>query len=350
MKKLIVFIMAILCINMVSAVQLPGFGIDLDIEIEEFEPNIWLCDYGIIQDDVNPDITRINNYAFQGERIDLFVLTHDRNGDRDIGDVVMIVGRTDGIGRDIEAECQEVDGPARIPDKCNARVGEEILTEFNENSMDYYECVLTVETPASMYGEYFSTVEVVSIDGEAHLDEAVFWFFNPELRFSVGGNGQLFDSLMPGETSYSNPIMITNNAHSDSGVMLNLFMTGTDIYDIESSGSRCPTDNYISLDNIRYYATNGAYSTMDDLETDLINNDRNKDEEGYISIEYEDASNDLHNNAEIMQVLWDRTNNLYLANLLAPGAEMVLTLKLNVPEPCTGSFNRGGTIIWAETV
>jgi len=359
-KKLIIFVMAILCINMVSAVQLPGFGIDLEInpvniniEPTKFVPDIWMCDHGVVIDDIHAPETRLGNYAFEGDMIRVLVFAFDKNKVEEIGDVMMTIGTAQGAGNDIEVQCSEVkivnDGED-LTDYCYAEVGEEQLEYFDEDTMDFYECIFAVERPNIMYGEYWSNVEVFSVDGKANLPENIYWFFNPIVALSIGGDGTLFDIVIPGATSYSSTLLIGNDADEGSGVMLNLFMTGTSIYDLNVAGSMCPTHNYISLDNIRYYATNEEYSTLDDLETDFVNHNRNKDVEGYVNIERALDFNNLHNNAEIIQADWMREHNLYQGNLISTGQEMALTLRIEVPDPCKGSFTEGGPMIWAETV
>jgi hypothetical protein len=134
--------------------------------------------------------------------------------------------------------------------------------------------------------------------------------------------------------------------------MLDMFISGTDFYDSSSSGAMCPTTNQLSLSNFRYFATNGAYSTFGD---DQVNSDgsiiRNRDSEGYVNIDYGVGFNDpyaFYNNSEIIQ---DQPVGPYwTANLLTPGAEMAITFKLNLPEPCNGDFDTGSIYFWGEAI
>ena len=67
---------------------------------------------------------------------------------------------------DIQAECVRLPGgPECIPCACNARIQEEELHEFDPQTMAYYECTFTVETPESMEGEYWVTLEVEDAGG-----------------------------------------------------------------------------------------------------------------------------------------------------------------------------------------
>jgi len=354
-----------------------GSGVGVDITTEDFAPLVWMCDNRVVYDDNtepgrlfqdqgSPDcntysgdqdgendcelLERINNYAFEGEQISWLVLVMDKNKiDQNI-DVYATIGDVQGEGNDIEVNCLRVDGPSEILDSCNARILEEQL-EWNPDSMAYFECLFTVETPESMYGEYWITVEAQDGDGlMGTMDENEYWFLNPEIALSVDGD-LVFEDVRPGVQAYSDTILVGNEADDGSGVMLDMFISGTDFYDSSSSGARCPTTNQLALKNFRYYATNGAYNSAQDLENDVVDGDRNVDAEGYLNIEYGVGFNDpspFYDNAEILQA--QKVGPYYTANLLAPGAEMALTFKLSLPEPCNGDFDTGSLYFWGEAI
>jgi len=47
--------------------------------------------------------------------------------------------------------------------------------------MAYYTCVLTVETPASMHGQFWIAPVVEDLEGQfGIMDEEEFWFFNQQ--------------------------------------------------------------------------------------------------------------------------------------------------------------------------
>jgi hypothetical protein len=217
--------------------------------------------------------------------------------------------------------------------------------------MDFFECTLTVETPESMYGEYWVTVEAQDGTGLlGTMDENEFWFFNPVIALSIEGD-LTFDEVRPGTDAYSDTLLVGNDADDGSGVMLDMFISGTDFYDSSSSGARCPTTNQLALSNFRYFATNGAYSTANDLQEDAVDGDRNRDIEGYVNIDYGIGWNNpdpFYVNTEILQQA--KVGPYYTANLLAPGAEMALTFKLSLPEPCNGDFDTGSIFFWGEAV
>src|SRR3989344_5248807 len=131
-----------------------GSGLIPDISTEDFAPLVWMCDHRVMLDDatepgrISPDgtrlVERINNYAFEGEQLRWEILVMDKNGIEKIKDVYGTVGSSQEPGNDIEVNCQRTDGPRQIPESCNARILEEQLTVFDDDTMGYYECTLTV--------------------------------------------------------------------------------------------------------------------------------------------------------------------------------------------------------------
>ena len=135
-----------------------------------------------------------------------------------------------------------------------------------------------------------------------------------------------------------------------------MFISGTDFYDSSSSGARCPTTNQLGLWAFRYFATNGAYSSTADAGNDVAagRGDRNNDGEGYTNIGYGTGFNNpyaFYDGFEILQA-GGPFNGLggYAANVLTPGAEMALTFKLSLPEPCNGDFDTGSIFFWGEAI
>jgi len=396
MKKLLsLVVMAMLVVSVMPVVLGVdvGTGIGIVIEPEEFPPHIWMCnDRAVLDDTVEPGREtfagdylkeRAHNYAFEGEQIQWTVLVMDKNKIEEIDDVVGTIGDVQGEGNDIEVECVRVSGPSKIPAECNARILEEDLTgdTVNPNTQAFYECTFTVETPDSMYGEYWITVEAIGDDGQsATIDENEFWFLNPVIALSVDGTLE-FESVRPGSLAYSSSLLVGNDADEGSGVLLDMFISGTDFYDSSSSDARCPVSNRLKLgnefvssanngeaktpgdhkcnidlgasesgDHICYYATQGAYSTSQDPRSDA---------EGYVPIVYGDQfTNDFQNDAEIIAP----TNapgtgklsiggvDYYAGNVLSPGSEIALTFKLGLPEPCVGNFDTGDIFFWGEAI
>jgi len=367
MKKLIsLMVMALLVGQVVMAVSV-GSGVTPEIETEDFAPLVWMCDNRVVYDDATEPgrisgdgdelVERINNYAFEGEQIQWDVLVMDKNGVEKMEDVFATIGDVQGEGNDIEVNCQEIspyfhkdaaevcfDGKCApsIPKSCNARILEEKITTFDADTMQYYECTLTIETPESMYGEYWITVEATDLDGlSGVMAENEYWFLNPVIALSIDGD-LLFEEVRPGTSTYSETMLVGNDADEGSGVLLDMFISGTDFYDSSSSGAMCPTTNQLELENFRYYATNGAYSTIDDGRSDA---------EGYNPIEYGigfNNPNPFYYRNEIIQT--QMQGPYYAANILAPGSEMSVTFRLNLPEPCNGDFDTGSIYFWGEAI
>ena len=362
MKKIIAILCAVLLLLPSAFAMSTGFGVTPVIGTEDFAPLVWACDSRVVMDDATEPgrfsddgeemLERINNYAFEGEQIEWNVLVMDKNGINKVRDVYATIGATQGEGNDIEVNCVEDLTNTAIDSSCNARILEESLTSFDSTIMRNYVCTFTVETDDSMQGEYWVTVEAEDLDGLfGTMDENEYWFLNPVIALGVDGTLS-FDKVRPGTSSYSDTILVENDAEIGSGVMMDMFISGTDFYDSSSSGAMCPTTNQLGLDSFRYFATNGAYSTRDDAETDSDGTIvRDIDAEGYVNIDYGIGFNNptpFYNDMEIIQA---QANGPYwVANLLAPGAEMSITFRLDLPEPCNGDFDTGAIYFWGEAI
>lgn len=393
MKKILGILATVLMLIPAALAVDIGTGVSIDIMTEDFEPLIWMCDDRVVIDDRvetgrtegntiydkddnekgNELIERHNNYAFTGEKLEYVVLVMDKNGINKIEDVFMTIGPLQGVGNDIEANCVELLGynENKVASSCNARILEEKV-EWDNQLMRYYECTFTVEP--DMYEEYFITAEVCDLDGLCSIvDENEYWFLNPVIALAIDGDIS-FGTVRPGTTAYSDTILVGNDADLGSGVTLDMFISGTDFYDSNPSGAQCPTTNQLALHGegpnsafttsgegsgpkvsddtgIRYFVTNGAYNSAQDQtkdDSDLLR-DRFVDQEGYLNIQYADSfSTLLYDEAEILQA--NAMGVYWGANFLTPGAEMALTFKLVLPEPCNGDFDSGSIFFWGEAV
>jgi len=355
MKKLYsLLVMALLVLSIIPVVFATGVGIGVgvDINTEDYAPNVWMCgDRVLVDDPIQPGLNganlaeRINNYAFEGESIAWNVLVMDKNGINKVEDVFATIGDVQGAGNDIEVNCVESTpySDGLVNASCNARILEESLTGnpidiTGQDVLRYYTCTLTVETQSSMYGEYWITVEAVDLDGlSGTMAENEYWFLNPIITLEVAGD-LVFNNVRPGTDSYSSTLLVGNDADDGSGVILDMFISGTDFYDSSSSGAMCPTGNVLDLSAFKYFATNGAYSTF----TNFV-----KDAEGYAPIK------DGSRIDQAYEIIGDDKfgagayNN---GNTLTPGAEMALTFKLTLPEPCNGDFDSGTIYFWGEAI
>ena len=333
-----------------------GVGVGIEIVTEDYVPNIWACDSRLVSDDntepgrdgvAGAELTeRENNYAFEGEQIKYQVSVKDKNGIQKISDVFGTLGDVQGAGNDIEVNCVE-NLRTDLDTSCNARIDEEVLTDFDPLTMRYYDCTFTVETADSHYGEYWYTVEVEDLDGLSNtVDENEYWYLNPTIALSIDGD-LTFDDVRPGTSSYSQTLLVGNDADDGSGVLLDMFISGTDFYDSASSGAACPTTNQLGLENFRYHATNGAYSSADDLATHAS---RTLDLENYVSIGYATGFNNPNPFYDRFEILQTAMTGYSAGNVLTPGSELAITFKLNLPEPCNGDFDTGSLNFWGEAI
>src|SRR3989338_3286170 len=358
MKKLFTILVAIfMAISMmpVKATEI-GTGVGINVNTEDFVPLIWMCDHRIVTDDFNEPgrvseggeklVERIQNYAFEGEQIHWKVLVMDKSGIEKIGDVSVNIGPTQGPGNDIEANCKIshiIQNEERIDSSCNARILEEQLKHLPDHTAAYYDCTFTVETAESMYGEYWVSTEVTDLNGnQAALDEQEFWFFNPVIGLTVNGDID-FGTLRPGTVGYSKTLTVGNDADFGSGVLLDMFISGTNFYDPSSSGAKCPDSNVLELKNFRYYATSGAYSTK---------GNPGADSEGYRKVPYEVTGTGGAVNNGRQDIIHNGLlpGGYSAGNVLSPGAELAMTFKLALPEPCNGDFSSGQIMFWGEAV
>ena len=326
-------------------------SIDPDISTEDFAPLVWMCDSRAVCDDpvepgTNPKdclIEREQNYAFTGEQISWTVLVMDKNGINKVEDVYGTVSyaQSEGDTDNIEVNCVPTT-ESKILNSCNARIDEEAITEFNPLVMKYYECTLTIEP--TMYEEAWITVEATDLDGlYGTMDENEYWFLNPEIALTIDGD-LAFEDVRPGTSSYSDTLLVGNDADSGSGVRLEMYIAGTDFYDSSSSGAMCPTTNQLSLDNFRYFATNGYYSTMNVGGIGPFS----ADAEGYMGIPHGERITDAK---EIIGTeIYSPSIYNNIGNVLTPNSEMALTFRLDLPEPCNGDFDTGSIYFWGEAI
>lgn len=333
-----------------------GSNINIVVETENFVPRIWLHQDGCSLWHNNADgggelVERIENYAFEGEQIHCEVLVLDKNGIEKVKDTYLglaSVPNADPIDFEIEANCAESCGGD--PTVFNARIDEEIITQYDCDIMRKYDCVFTVESQNSMWGEYYLSAVVEDLDGEmANIDENTYWFLNPMVSLTITGSVN-FGIVRPGTNSYSSTLLIENSAEAGSGVLLSMSISGSDFYDPSSSGAKCPVSNVLNLENFAYYASNGAYHTSPgSYRANLIGQQGN--DEGYFWIPYEVSDPDARE--QIIEGVGEINlgGRTYQAgNVLSPGAEIALNFRLHLPEPCNGDFSDGAIYFWGEAI
>ena len=367
MKKLLSIVLAL--VLMLQTVFAVGVGLNTGIVItpEQFAPRVFLLpDSRIVLDDPTEPgpITgpgyelyeRINNYAFEGEAIVWDILVWDKNGvPEKIEDVYVKLAPYHGGNIEsawasenfIEVNCN-YDGQVgeydhRFPEGTWYE-GEEVV-EPNSETMAWYTCHLTVETAASMQGEYLVGAVAVDLDGlVGQFFEQELWFFNPEIALGFDGTIN-FGTVRPGGVYKSSTVAITNNAEDGSGVLLDMYLAGTDFYDPSHSGTMCPTSNVLLLSNFKYYASQGAYNTCS--HPDRV------DAECYVAINHymDGAGAPAFNNFDQIIKGTIPLGPYWAGNLLSPGADLSLNFKLNLPEPCNGGpFTKGKFMFFGEAI
>jgi len=338
-----------------------GTGVGVGFGTEAFAPKVFVAaESRVVTDDNVPtgrnvpgenlgnstatlSTTRTNNYAFEGEKVTWNVLAFDRNGIETTNSPVITLGTTQGTGNTVEALClrdavQLASGTALT--NFGARDLNSNLT-FDSGTMRTYTCTLSVESPASMSDEFWVAAEVSDTSGLSNtFTPNEFWFFNPVIALDI--NGALdFGVVRPGTDSYSTTLTVGNDASPGSGVLLEMFISGTDFHDPVSSAAKCPVTNELGLDNFRYLATSGGRSSR------FVN--PTLDTEGYDAIPrgiriteaQEVIGGDAYaGDADVREA----------GNVLAPGAEQSVTLKLSLPNPCVGDFTDGQIYFWGLAV
>lgn len=333
MKKLTTLVMAFLVLAVTPAVLAVnvGTGITPDINTEDFAPRVWLCDRSVADDLVEPQLycaPRLNNYAFEGESITWEVLVMDKNGKEKIADVFATIGDAQGEGNDIEVNCIRTGRTVSPNHDCEASILEEEV-QWNGDLMAVYECTLTVETSESMYGEYWTTVEAEDMDGlTGTMANNEYWYLNPVIALSIDGD-LTFDEVRPGSRATSSTLLVGNDADDGSGVLLDMYISGTDFYDSSSSGAMCPTSNVLNLGAFTYDVVNGQFFADD------------------MGITYGDT---IAQAARIMDGAPFGVPTANPTNFLTPGAELAVTFQLDLPEPCNGDFDTGSIYFWGEAI
>lgn len=255
------------------------------------------------------EIIREGNYIFENEKILADIFVRNPSEVNNINQVVVTIGVTQEIGNDIEGQCIE-----NRKEKSN--LNKDI--RFNPLTDRWYKCEFTAETPDSMYGEYFITVEAITMDNSAIAENMnLYYFVNPVIAVSVDGD-VIFENVEGGKSYLSGTILIGNDVDEGSGVPLDLYISGTNFYDPDSSTAKCPSTNQLSLNQITYKANYGGIETS------------------FESIPYNDNFN-----LEIVKPIIKGIK-------VTPGGEVSVVFKLDVPEICVGNFNTGDIFFWGK--
>jgi hypothetical protein len=384
LSLLVTALLVIASVPLVTGVSV-GTGVGIDLETEDAAPWIWMNTGTRVVNDGGTRPGRVlaaanlterrQNYAFEGEEVDWDVLVWDANGHDSITDVFMTVGDTQGTGNDVEAQCRltTVLTPGTSISVFNVRRGHQTLAAVPAGETGQwatYDCTLTVESPASMQGSFFANAEVTDVDGLSNIaDENEYWFFNPVVALSIDGALD-FGSVVPGQLSYSDTLLLGNDAEDGSGVMLDMFVSGTNFYDPASSSAKCPTTNELGIENFRYFATSGGYSSYSDARSNSTGlftgpgTDADPLGENYVGIVLGDRITDAREvicdgntavgtgavRTTLAACGYNAAVTYSDGNQLTPGSELALTFRLDLPSPCSGDYTDGSIFFWGEAV
>ena len=341
-------------------------------------------------------VERLYNYAFEGERIVWWVLIRDLNGIEDVREVVVTVCENatmncsnppqDWVGNPLEAACDK----DNITDMA-FYVGTGAMV-YDPNIMASYRCEFTVEPYEVMNGTYYLFVQVEdSTRQQTVADIAQIWYLNPTITVTVN-NSIDFGIVNPGDTVYSSPISIRNDADPASNVRLDMFISGTDFYDPTHSHAKCPTTNRLRLnsggsttdyvlnatnlwvlgnqthcDVVGNRSTEGdgmtgagidflCYRAITSANARHTGNDFNRRDggAGYVGIPYETGNKDdrapIISSSNFAHTISYGGVRYLRGNVLAPGDFMTITFRMMVPQPCIGDFNSGKLFFWAEPI
>lgn len=370
-----ILVMAILVMAIAPLVSAAGIGAGLggSIGVEEFPPVVWQCGGRVVLDDaagIQPwrvsneseeIVERLNHYIFEGERYEVDVVVFDKNKIEEINVDLVLTPETSGDV--IMGNCEPIDMKDVNFEDCNAGIGEEEILIPEEDTMAAYRCFIDIPGAEIAAGEYWLSVQAID-DAEADAGEFAeieLWTVNPEIGLDVIGD-LAFDEVRPGTASYST-VLVKNP--SDGGVILDMFIAGKNwgaVPDADGKIGRCKDGtslvNFLPLSAFRYHATNGAYSTRNDVAKDSGYSSvlRDKDAEGYVNINYlinDGFEENMFKDAEIIQAAPIDSGDLgYAANLLtAGGPGMSMTFRLILPEPCYGEYEADeGIVIFGEAV
>lgn len=274
------------------------------------------------------DVPLRQNYAFTGETLKYFIVIEESSGANDIDDVYVRVG-ADRVGR-----CLEVDEFQDI----SAFIGPNgKLESYDSNKMKSYICTFIIQN--GWTGQTRTRFEVDACNGANTVisQEADVVFMNPSLGVAVTGAVD-FGQVVPGTTSLSNSVYIRNAAQGGSGVMMDMYVSSADYFtDPSNEDAICGQGNGIKYDNFYYYATKGS---MNSGANNNLYPGLGESALGLCQAGQDEFTQMPSHSGEISDMCRIINHDEY-GSLLAQGSEMSMTFKLEVPEPCQGSFTDG---------
>ena len=278
MKKIITLLMMLMIPSVMAEVA--EIEISVSASAGNSAPTIQVLSQGVYTGVGGTVINRLNNYAFEGEAFYYDVKVTDADGASDIKFVDVAL---DGS----VVSCSQY---------------------YSGTTWRKYECWYSVEP--FRHGNFDLKVRASDKQGASVETSAAIWFLNPTITLSVSE-----DLVLPkgpsGSTKTSNTISITNDG--EGGVVANMQIKGTDLYDGSSGGALCPSSNQLSLSNLKYYAEIGTYDS------------------NWKTVPYQ------------------YTDVITSHSGLPAGSAMMLTIQITYPTPCHGNYD-GEIYVIGETV
>lgn len=228
-NKLIYSISFFLLIMQVSA-----YDIDMNINIVDVAPEIWISDYHVEPDDHDG----YASYGFPGEQVIWEFLARSQYGDEKITEIYVTLDGNKVLNCRYHPTSGYIDFAG---------------TDFNPDTDIYGICTLTVTD--SWHGEYEVETWVKDIYG--NTDSKGFnMFFNPSITLST--DNPIDISGMPGSSVFST---VSIDLDIEGGASADIFIRGTHFYDSHSSPAKCPITNQFDVTNIKY-SVGGPYLTL----------------------------------------------------------------------------------------
>ena len=233
MKKIISY----LIISLMALLPVSALNIDLNINVDNPKPELWISDRIIFPED------REGDYAlsgFPGEEIKWDAFVRYGGGADKIVDLFVTKD-----GNDI-LECNYINYNGFV-DFAN--------TQFNPSTDRYYRCTLSVAP--QWHG--LSEITTIAQDILGNTDSESFnMFFNPEITLSAN-----LPSLNVNGLAGQTVLVATEiGVNVEGGANAEISISGTDFYDSRSFPTRCPTTNQFLLTNIEYAVDSGSFNVV----------------------------------------------------------------------------------------
>jgi hypothetical protein len=318
------------------------------------------------------------NYVFTGETLTYYIAIYDEDGEADIvnantqllfdgiavgacapiadGAIATALVANVGIVNKEEAD-QYVNDHFSIPGDIAVDFGGAVAVDGTEDDTDYKFFACTLIGQAGWTDEV--AISVQTTDGGDSACSATpntvesLWSdlvnFNPTLGLTLTGGPIDFGAVEEGTTAVSSTVYVENTAEDGSGVMMDMYIAGDDYFTdpTPGSGALCPTGNGIHHSNFHYYATKGSLNSGDNdgVFDGLGVTDGTDDPWDAAVLELCDA--DVDEFTRVPSHSGDIGDMCRMINagrgdsFLAQGADMSVTLKLDVPATCQGDFTSG---------